>query len=127
MAKDETTPEPRILKAHSFNQDLDVLAWKDISENIAPQGINLETKELIDQEFILHRAKQFPSRFPGQDIAYYVVGTTVKGNTLFNTVLGGGQPQEVLDAILHEGMENPVKFKLRFIEGGQYGGYYILE
>jgi len=126
---DEITIQPFDTgNVHNFNTDLKPITWAKIREEIAPQGVNLETNELVDQKFILIRMKRFTSRFEGQEYAYFVVGQTLDDKELFNTVLGGGQPIEVLDAIYNAGLENPIEFVLEWHEGGgQFGGYYTLE
>lgn len=112
---------------HNFNTDLKPIVWAKIREEISPQGTTIETNELIDQKFILIRMKRFTSRFEKQEYAYYVVGQTLDDKELFNTVIGGGQPIEVLDAIYNAGMENPIEFILTWHDGGQYDGYYTLD
>lgn len=114
-------------QVHAFDLDLEPTAWSKIREEIAPQGIKLETTELVDQKFILQRIKRFPSSYGGQDYAYYVVGALSEDGELFNTVLGGGQPVEVLDCIIKAGYTAPIEFVLTWNEGGQYGGYYTLD
>lgn len=121
----ETKPDVTLLSAVAFNPDLDVLDWSKLEEEILPQGEHLKTNEIIDQQFILLSMKQYVSNMNEQDYAYHVVGSMVKGKKLFNTTIGGGQPMEVLDAIHKAGILNPIKFTLRWIEGGKYGGYYI--
>jgi hypothetical protein len=112
---------------HTFTTDLTEFQWEKIREEIAPQGVTLETNELIDQKFTLVSMKRFTSRFPGQPYAYYVIGKTKKDNDLFNTVIGGAQPIQCLDAIYDAGIKNPIEFILSWHDGGQYGGYYTLD
>ena len=112
---------------HSFNTDIKPVAWSKIREEIAPQGVKLETNELIDQKFVLLRMKRFASRFEEQDYAYFVVGATSKDGELFNTVIGGVQPMEVLDAIFEAKLDYPIEFVLKRHEGGNFGQYYTLE
>lgn len=126
--QDEITVKPlETGLVHNFNTDLKPMVWAKIREEIAPQGVNLETNELVDKKFTLLRMKRFTSRFEGQEYAYFVVGKDSEDGELFNTVLGGGQPIEVLDAIYNAGIENPIEFVLSWHAGGQYGGYYTLD
>jgi len=111
----------------SFDGTLDTLTWSDIREEIAPQGEHLMASDLIDQRFTLISMKRFPSNFEGQEYAYFCIGQTVKRKDLFNVVLGGGQPIQVLDTLYEAGIKNPVEFVLMWHDGGQYGGYYTLE
>lgn len=127
MQDEITTQEFETGRVHSFDSDLDVLSWEKIREEIAPQGIHLVAEDLIAQTFTLLSIKRFPSSFDKQDYAYFCIGQTKKGKELFNVVMGGGQPVQVLDAISEANILNPVEFTLTLHEGGKYGKYYTLD
>lgn len=114
-------------KVHSFDSALDTVSWEEIREEIAPQGTHYVAEDLINQKFVLVSMKRFPSRFPEQEYAYFCIGKTSKGKELFNVVLGGGQPIQVLDAIYDAGLVSPIEFTLSKHEGGLYDGYYTLD
>lgn len=127
MTEETSIQKMNLGMAHNFDTDIKPVAWAKIREEIAPQGVKLETNELIDQKFVLLRMKRFNSKFEEQEYAYYVVGTTSDDGELFNTVIGGIQPMEVLDAIYNASLERPIEFILKRHEGGAYGQYYTLE
>ena len=127
MSEEHSIMQTELGSIHAFNMELEPVSWEKVREEIAPQGVNIETNELVDQKFVILRMKRFLSRFEGQEYAYFVVGYTSKDQELFNTVIGGGQPMEVLDTLKDQGIDQPIEFILRWYDGGRYGGYYTLE
>lgn len=127
MTEEKALSLPNMGQPLTFNSELEMVSWGDIQEQIAPQGVNLETNELIDQDFTILRMKPYPSKYQGQTHVYYVVGATLPDGELFNTTLGGMHCVEVLDALMEAKPDQPIKFTLRWNEGGAHDGYYTLE
>jgi len=107
--------------------NLKPLKLRDILDEVAPMGERKLAEDLIGCEFEIVRARPFVSRFPTQDHAWFVVGATVPNGELFNTVLGGSAVVEILDAWSKTGRSEPLVVTLGWVQGGRYGGYYVLE
>jgi len=107
--------------------ELQPVRLKDVLEEFAPSGEKVKAESIINQEFMIVRARPFESRYPGQTHAWFVVGKFTKSGKLFNTVLGGAAVVDVLDGWARAARTQPLIVTLRWNEGGKYGGYYTLE
>lgn len=102
----------------------------DIGNILADTG---EAAELIPAEklkgetFYIIRMNRFKSRFQGQEYAFHCICSEIIGDDFFRTVLGGEAVVRHLNLICELGLTNPVRVTLKFLEGGRYGGYYVLE
>lgn len=102
----------------------------NIADILAETGEAAElipAENLKDKTFHIVRMNRFRSRFEAQDYAYHCVCSEVLGEDFFRTVLGGEAVIKHLNLICELGITNPIRVTLRYVEGGRYGGYYVLE
>lgn len=126
MSEQETAPQQNQL-AMVADFDVKPVKLSVILDEITPTGEKLKAEDILDQEFTILRARSFPSKFPNQTHAYFVVGVFNKDQVLFNTVLGGAAVLDVLDGLCKAGFNKPLICTLRQVEGGTFGRYYVLE
>lgn len=107
--------------------NLEPVEYSDVARQLGIFVEQVTSKELIDERFVIIRAKQFDSSFKEQEHAYYVVIKRETSTELFGTVLGGAAVVEVLDQLAASNDPRPVRVTLRFKEGGKYNGYYFFE
>ena len=101
-----------------------------LSRVLSEMGISahrVTAEQLVDRTFTILRAKSFASRFQEGAHAYFCICQLQDGGELFATVLGGQAVVDVLDALFASGLTNPLEVRLREIEGGRFGHYYVLE
>ncbi len=99
----------------------------DVLKQMGMRGIPISAKELVDQTFVILRAKQFESSFATQDHAWFCLVKLEGSDDLYQTVIGGGAGVEILDAYAQSENSAPLQITLRWNEGGRFGGYYSFE
>jgi hypothetical protein len=90
-------------------------------------GTPISAEDLVNTEFDILRAKEYPSTFSTQDHVWYCVVRPVGKDELLSVSLGGQAVVEVLDAYSHSDESAPLRVTLRFKTGGKYSGYYYFE
>ena len=99
----------------------------DVKEGLGLPTVQIKAAELVDQTFIIVKARAFVSSFAKGETAYFCVCTHVDTGELFSTVLGGQGVVDFLDLYFGSGRVNPLRVTLRKVKGGRFGRYYVLE
>lgn len=99
----------------------------DILSAMGLTGPRIPATELVDHQFDIMSARQFDSAYKEQAHAWFCIGRDVETGELFTTVLGGQAVVDVLDALTHAGLNQPLRVTLRLKAQGRFGRYYILE
>ena len=87
----------------------------------------VKAETLVGETFFIIGFSSFESQYEGQGRVYHVLCDETNKGDFFRTVLGGKAIVPILDAIAEQGITNPVKVTLGFVDGGKYGGYYTIE
>lgn len=101
--------------------------WSDIKAAMGLAYEPIKAADLVDQSFVILRAKPFASSFKEQGKAYFCVVQIQPDGEKRQTVLGGSAVVEVLEALAERDFDTPIEFTLKFNDGGQFSGYYTLE
>jgi len=126
MAKKDSEMEVFESQVIQGKPDVPPVVLSQVLQELGLSGPQRKAEELIDQQFTIVRARAFPSKYEGQDHAYYCVCADKNGE-IFTIVLGGFAVVDVLDALRTAAPDRAYIVTLRFKEGGRYSGYYVLE
>jgi len=101
---------------------------RKVLEEMGLIGPHVEAKDLVDETFIIFRAKWAQSTFDENAHYYFCHCVDPETSEIFTTSLGGGPVVELIDAYIGAGEGKPIQVTLRFAEGrGSFEGYYFLE
>jgi hypothetical protein len=131
--KDETeiqpAEEPRKLNPFvlAIDRNKDVVELGSILQAMGLNGPRIPADELRDRSFVLLGCKAFQSSFQRDAHAYFCVCSDADTGEVFTTVLGGQACVDVIDALVAQEFDAPLKVTLRWSEGGAFQGYYTLE
>ena len=109
------------------NEAQPVISLEKVLSEMGISGPRVAAEQLIDQTFIILRAKAFQSSYNEQAHAWFCVCKDKETGVVFTTVLGGMAVVDILDALVTTGMRNPLEVTLRRVAKGRYGRYYVLE
>ena len=109
------------------NEAQPVISLEKVLSEMGISGPRVAAEQLIDQTFVILRAKAFQSSFNEQAHAWFCVCKDKDTGDVFTTVLGGMAVVDILDALVTTGMRNPLEVTLRRVSGGRFGRYYVLE
>ena len=130
--KDEVTGEiievsHRPALVYVANEAQPVISLEKVLNEMGISGPRIAAEQLVDQTFIILRAKPFQSSFNEEAHAWFCVCKDKSTGVVFTTVLGGMAVVDILDALATTGMHNPLEVTLRKVAKGRYGRYYVLE
>lgn len=130
--KDEVTGEiievsPRPAMAYVADKAQPAVSLAKILQEMGISGPRVPAEQLVDDTFVILRAKPFQSSFNEEAHAWFCVCQAKGGEEVFTTVLGGQAVVDILDALVSTGITNPLEVTLRQVAGGRFGRYYVLE
>ena len=97
-------------------------------EELGLVGPHMKAGDLVGETFDILSAKPFKSTYEGQDrLPFFCNCRALEDEEHFTTVLGGAQPTEVIQSYIDAGGDRPLRVTLRFVKGGAYKGYYVIE
>ena len=88
---------------------------------------HMSPKDLIDETFIIFKAKPFKSKYVTEDDPYFCHCTDLEHKEVWTVVLGGQAVVEMLKQYIALETGKPIQVTLRFMEGGAHDGYYTIE
>lgn len=109
------------------NPEAQVLNFGELSRRMGIRGIPITARDLVDQTFVIFRAKRFESAKKKDTHAWYCIVKLQGSDDLYSVVIGGGACVEVLDALASADIDQPLEVTLRFKVGGSHDGYYFFE
>jgi len=123
----EVVPSSQRPLQYVANTSYEPVSLTKILTEMGLTGPRIPAAQLVDQSFIILRAKPFQSAYDEQAHAWFCVCTDVATGENFTTVLGGQAVVDVIDALAATGFEKPLVVTLRLVQGGRYGRYYVLD
>lgn len=87
----------------------------------------VDAKDLVGVELVIYAAKPFLSAFEGQKHAFFCHVKVGDSDEMLGVVLGGVAVLDYLNAWYLQEPRAPMRFRLGWVSGGRYSGYYTIE
>ncbi len=104
-----------------------VVALHDVMESLGLTGEPIPFRDCLNKKMYIRYIRPFHSRFEDNKLALFVVFGLEGEQGNFQTVIGSGPCMDSLLALVASGVQGVIVATPRWMEGGKYSGYYILE